>query len=79
MFGKGKGVFASGRNSAWKPQKASEYPLCQRKTGNGLEISLANQYRGWKITKKAQAGRGQDTKWEISIQYYRPKEKTHVN
>jgi hypothetical protein len=48
-------------------------------TEGGLEKRLANLWSRKKITKKAHAGGGQDTKWEKSIQYNRPKEKTHVN
>jgi hypothetical protein len=36
-------------------------------TGNGLGKGLANLWSRKKITKKAQAGRGQETIWEISI------------
>jgi hypothetical protein len=33
---------------------------------NGLEKGLANLWSRKKITKKAHAGRGQETKWEMS-------------
>jgi len=42
-------------------------PLCQRKTGDGLEKDLANLWSGKKITKKAHAGRGLETIWEMSV------------
>jgi hypothetical protein len=51
---------------ALEPKKASEHPLCQRKTEGGLEYRLANPWSRKKVTKKAHAGRGQETKWEIS-------------
>jgi hypothetical protein len=41
-------------------QKASEHPLCTRKTTGELEIGLANLWRRKRITKKAHAGRGQE-------------------
>jgi hypothetical protein len=41
----------------------------QRKTEGGLEKGLANLWSGRKITKKARAVRGQETKWEIIVQY----------
>jgi hypothetical protein len=39
--------------------------LCQRKTEGGLEKGLENLWSRKKITKKAHAGRRQETKWEI--------------
>jgi hypothetical protein len=41
-----------------------ELPL-PRKTGGGLEKGLANLWSRKRIAKKAYAGRGQETKWEI--------------
>jgi hypothetical protein len=38
----------------------------ERKTGGGLEKGLANLWSRKRITKKAHAGRGQETKWEMS-------------
>jgi hypothetical protein len=38
----GGGVFASGRNRAWGPKKASKHPLCRRKNESGLENVVAN-------------------------------------
>jgi hypothetical protein len=43
-------------------------PPCQRKTEGGLEKGLANLWsekKMKKITKKAYAGRGHESKWEI--------------
>jgi len=42
-------------------------PLCRRKTGGGLEKGLANLWSRKSITKKACAGRGQETKWDIPV------------
>jgi hypothetical protein len=36
----------------------------------GLEKGLANLWRGKRITKKPNARRGQETKWEIPIKMY---------
>jgi hypothetical protein len=46
-------------------QMATKRRLCQRKTEGEPKKGLANLWRGKKITKKAHAGRGQTTKWEI--------------
>jgi hypothetical protein len=46
--------------------KCQSYPLCQRKTEDGLEKGLANLRGGKKITIKARGGRGQKTKLEMS-------------
>jgi hypothetical protein len=48
-----------------KAQLATNRPRCPRKTQGGLEKGLANLWRGKRITKKAHAGHGQETKWEI--------------
>gem|GEM_PF-1331736 len=50
-----------------KAQIATKRPLCQRKTGDGLEKDLANLWSRKKITKKAHAGRGLETIWEMSV------------
>ena len=42
--------------------------FCQRKTEGGQEKGLANLWSRKKITKKAHAGRGQEAKWEMSIE-----------
>ncbi|MGO8926831.1 MAG: hypothetical protein ACLQU3_08075 [Limisphaerales bacterium] len=55
-----------GEKKAWEHKKGSEHPLCQRKTEGGLETWLANLWSRKKIKKKAHAGRGQETKWEMS-------------
>jgi hypothetical protein len=41
--------------------------MCQRKIEGGQEKGLANLWSRKRITKKAHAGRGQEAKWEISI------------
>ena len=56
-----------GGKACEKAQIAAKRPLCQRKTGGGLEKGLATLWRGKRITKKAYAGRGQTTKWEILV------------
>jgi hypothetical protein len=60
------GVFASGRNRAWKPKKHRKHPLPEEKRGRS-EKGLANLWSRKKITKKARACREHETKWEISI------------
>jgi hypothetical protein len=49
--------------------------LCQRKTGDGLEKDLANLWSRKRIMKKAHAGRGQETIWEIPVNLNRPSAK----
>jgi len=44
--------------------------LCQRKTEGGPGKGLANLWSRKRITKKACAGRGQETKWEMSVNYH---------
>jgi hypothetical protein len=61
----GSSVFRWHGKACVKAQIATKHPLCQRKTGDGLEKDLANLWSGKKITKKARAGRGQETIWEI--------------
>src|SRR5208282_97490 len=64
----GGGVFAWGGKACGKAQMSTQRPLCQRKTHEGLENGLANLWSRQKIskiTKKAYAGRGHDSKWEI--------------
>jgi hypothetical protein len=39
---------------------------CQRKIEGGPKKGLANLWSGKKIRKKAHAGRGPETKWEMS-------------
>ena len=50
-----------------KGTNVNEAPPLPEKTEGGLEKGLANLWSRKKITKKAHAGRGQETKWEISI------------
>src|SRR5208282_4850646 len=61
----GRGVFRWHGKVCGKAQLATNRPLCQRKTGDGLEKDLANLWSRKKITKKAHAGRGLETIWEI--------------
>jgi hypothetical protein len=61
----GEGVFASGGKACEKAQIAAQRPLCHEKTEGGLEKGLANMWSGKRITKRAHAGRWQETKWEI--------------
>ena len=56
-----------GEKRAWEPKNASKHPVFQRKAEDGLEKRLANLWRGKNITKKAHAGRGQESKWEMSM------------
>jgi hypothetical protein len=48
-------------------QKGIETALCQRITGTDWKKVLANGWNRKKITKKAHAGRGQETTWEMSV------------
>jgi hypothetical protein len=54
-----------GETGHWSPKRHRNSPLCQRKTEGGLEKWLASLWTRKKIRKKAHAGRGQETKWEI--------------
>jgi hypothetical protein len=54
-----------GENGRWEPKKASKHPLCQRKTGTDWKKVLANRWNRKRIAKKAYAGRGLATIWEI--------------
>src|SRR5277367_4034342 len=66
----GGGVFAWGGKACGKAQMSTQRPLCQRKTHEGLENGLANLWSRQKIskiTKKAYAGRGHESKWEIPV------------
>ena len=53
---------------AWRvgSKKGTETALCQRTTGTDWKKVLVNQWNRKKITKKAHAGRGHETKWEMS-------------
>jgi hypothetical protein len=42
-------------------------PFARKKTEGGLEKGLANLWSRKRIMKKAHAGRGQETKWEMSV------------
>jgi hypothetical protein len=61
----GGGVFSSGRKWALGAQKGIETALCQRITGTDWKKVLANRWNRKRIAKKAHAGRGQETIWEI--------------
>src|SRR5208282_5709160 len=63
----GRGVFRWHGKVCGKAQLATNRPLCQRKTGYRLEKDLANLWSRKKITKKAHAGRGLETIWEIPV------------
>jgi hypothetical protein len=58
-----------------KAQMSTKRALCPRKTEGGLEKDLANLWSRKKITKKAHAGRGQETKWEIRFNCYQKQDK----
>jgi hypothetical protein len=47
-------------------QKSIETPPVPKKNQRRTEKGLANLWSREKITKKARAGRGQETKWEMS-------------
>jgi hypothetical protein len=61
----GGGVFAWGGKACGKAQRSTKRSLFQRKTEGGSENGLVNPWSGNRITKKAYAGRGPETKWEI--------------
>jgi hypothetical protein len=61
----GRGVFASGRKWALRAKSSIETALCQRITGTNWKKVLANRRKRKIITKKAHAGRGLETIWEI--------------
>jgi hypothetical protein len=63
----GGGVFVWGGRACEKAQITPKHPLCQKITGTDWKKVLANQWNRKKITKKAHAGRGHETKWEMSI------------
>jgi hypothetical protein len=64
----GEDVFACGGKASGKAQMSTERSFCQRITEGGLEEGLANLWSRKRITKKAYAGRGQETQWEIPVQ-----------
>ena len=61
-----RGVFAFGRKWASGAKTVNETPLLQRITGADWKKVLANQWNRKRITKKAHAGRGPETIWEMS-------------
>jgi hypothetical protein len=67
----GGGVFASGRKWVLGTQTVNEAPLFQRITGADWKKVLANLWSRQRITKnqpkKVHAGRGSETKWEMSV------------
>jgi hypothetical protein len=44
-------------------------PSAREETMGGLEKGFANLWRSKRITKKARAGRGQESKWENTAKY----------
>jgi len=54
-------------NGRWEHEMASEHPPSQRKMEGGLENGLANLMEQEENPRKAHAGRGQESKWEIPI------------
>jgi len=66
----GRGVFASGSKWASGAKTVNETPLFQRITGADWKKVLANQWNRKRITKKAHAGRGPETIWEMSDQLF---------
>ena len=56
-----------GCKSVWKRANRSEAPPVPEKNRGSDEKKLALHRHGEKITKKAHAGRGQETKWEIPV------------
>lgn len=57
---------------AWEPKMASGHSLCQRNTDGGLGKRVANLWSRTKVTKKAHAGRRQESKLEMSIKIIWP-------
>src|SRR5271165_7464187 len=62
---RGRGVFAFGRKWALGAKNGIETSLRQRITRTDWYKVLANRWDRKRITKKAQAGRGLETIWEI--------------
>jgi hypothetical protein len=63
----GGGVFSSGRKWALGAKSGIETALCRRITGTDWKKVFANRWNRKRITKKAHAGRGLETIWEMSI------------
>jgi hypothetical protein len=63
----GRGGFASERKWALGAKSGIETALCQRITGTDWKRVLENRRKRKKITKKAHAGRGLKTIWEIPV------------
>jgi hypothetical protein len=61
----GGGVFSSGRKWALGAKSGIETALCQRITGTDWKKVIANRWNRKRIAKKAHAGRGLETIWEI--------------
>jgi hypothetical protein len=53
-------VFASGRNRALEPKKATKHKLTRRKTENGLGKTIVKLWSRQNIVKSAHAGRGKN-------------------
>jgi hypothetical protein len=55
-----------GETSLTSRKKASKHSRCQRKIEGESKKGLANRWNRKRITKKAHAGRGLETIWEMS-------------
>jgi hypothetical protein len=59
-----------GEKGHWSQKWHRNTPYAGEKPRGGLEKGFANLLQGKKITKKAHAGRGHETKWEIPIKTF---------
>jgi hypothetical protein len=66
----GGGVFSSGRKWALGAKKGIETVLCQKTTETDWKKVLVNRWNRKRIAKKAHAGRGLETIWEIPNEYH---------
>jgi hypothetical protein len=57
-----------GWKSLWKGAKGIETPPVPEKPRARRKKGLAHLWNGKRIMRKVHAGRGQETKWEISIE-----------
>jgi hypothetical protein len=64
----GGGVFSSWRKWALGAKSGIETALCQKTTETDWKKVLATRCNRKRITKKAHAGRGQETIWEMSVE-----------
>jgi hypothetical protein len=63
----GSGVFAWCGKACGRAQIGVERSFARQKPGADWKKRLANLWSKKKITKTAHAGRGHETKWEMSI------------